>query len=138
MSVAGGDLEVGLHMCVTGVPGAVASTRTVDLVHGHGTGDGRATLLEGQGPTAGHGLVPSLHTLEAKAKAGTDRPTRSSMKVVRSLVASRRNDPVFVAALLDSSERTRFHDYALQISFEGLSNFSARSSQFTTEWNRPV
>ncbi|KAK8767471.1 hypothetical protein V5799_005748 [Amblyomma americanum] len=62
MNVAGGDHEVGLHMPVTGVPGAAAGTRTVDLVRGHGTGGGRATLLEGQGPTAGHVLVPSLRT----------------------------------------------------------------------------
>lgn len=94
MIVAGGARAVGHPMLETKVPGEAGGTLTVDLDHvqGRGTGGGRVTLPGGQGLTAGPDLAPSHHIWAARAKAGTDHPTRSLMKAVKSLEANRQSD----------------------------------------------
>lgn len=94
MIVAGSDRAVALPMLETKVPGEAGGTLTVDLAHaqGHGTEGDKVTLLGGPGLTAGLDLAPSHHTWAARAKAGTGHPTRSLMKVGKSLEANRQSD----------------------------------------------
>lgn len=94
MNAAGGARAVVLHMLETEAPGEAAGTLTagLDLVQGHGIGGGKVTHPGDQGLTAGPDLAPSHHILAARAKAGTDRPTRSLMKAGKSLEANHQSD----------------------------------------------